>query len=101
MPGVFCHPQVDGMPPHSNGAERIVRNVAKRHMDAHVQFKSVRGMGVGSRQMTITTNARNRGMMAGRAVIYALVDPGWCTLDGPPKKPPPRLPPGGAGGGPG
>ena len=86
------------MPPHPNDAERIVRNVAKRYMDAHVQFKSVRGMDAGSRKMTITTNARNRGMTVGRAVTYALADPSWC-IDGPPKRPPPCLPPGGARGG--
>ena len=101
MPWLFYYLQVAGMPPHSNDAEKTVRNVAKRYMDAHVQFKSVRGMDVGSKKMTITTNARNHGMTVGRAVTYALADPSWCILDGPPKKPPPWLPPGGARGGPG
>ena len=99
MPWLFYYLQVDGMPLHSNDAERTVRDVAKRYMDAHVQFKSTRGMDVGSRKMTITTNARNYGMMVGRAVTCALADPGWSMLDGPPKKPPPWLPPGGARGG--
>ena len=42
-----------------------VRNVTKRYMDAHVQFKSARAMDIGSRNMTITTNARNHGMTVG------------------------------------
>lgn len=87
------------MPLHSSDAERAVHNVAKRYMDAHVQFKSVRGMDIGSKKMTITTNARNRGMTVERAVTYALADSRWSILDGPPKKPPPWLLPSGARGG--
>ena len=76
-----------------------MRNAAKRYMDAHVQFESARAVDVGSKKMAITTNALNRGMTTGRAVTYALADPGWSILDGPPKKAPPWLPPGGARGG--
>ena len=54
--------QVDGMPPHSNGAEGIVRSAAKRYMAARVQFKGARGMDVGSRKTAITANAWSRGM---------------------------------------
>ena len=91
--------RVDGMPPHSNGAERAVRSVAKRCTDARVHLKSVRGTYVGSKKTTITTSALNRAMAARRAVTYAPADPGWSILGGPPNKPALRMPPGGAGGG--
>ena len=84
MPCLFYHTQVDGMPAHSNDVERVIRNVAKRYMDAHVQFRGPRGLGVESRKMTIAANARKRGMSVGRAVTYALADPSWSILDGPP-----------------
>ncbi len=99
MPCLFYHTQVDGMPAHSNDVERVIRNVAKRYMDAHVQFKGHRGMVVGSRKMTIAANAGRRGMSLGRAVTYAIGDPGWNILDGPPAagRQPAWMPPGGGG----
>ena len=99
MPCLFYYTQVDGMPIHSNDVERVIRNVPKRYMDAHVQFKSAVGIAVGTKKMTITANARNHGMSVGRAVSYALADPDWDICDGPPASPPPWLPPGGARGG--
>ena len=42
----------------------------------------VHGMDIGSRKMTITINARNRGMTAGRAVTYALADPAGAYSTG-------------------
>ena len=98
MPCLFYHTQVDGMPPHSNDAERIIRNVPKRYMDAHVQFKGPRGMDVASRKMTIGANARLHGMSVGRAVTYALADPEWNIHDGPLAgvRRPAWMPPGGA-----
>ncbi len=96
MPCLFYHTQVDGMPAHSNDVERVIRNVAKRYMDAHVQFKGHRGMVVGSGKMTIAANAGRRGMSLGRAVTYAIADPSWNILDGPPAgEPPAWMPPGG------
>lgn len=96
MPRLFDHTQVDGMPAHSNDAEGAMRNVARRYMDAHVQFKGQRGMAVGSRKMTIAANAGRRGMSVGRAVTYAIADPSWNILDGPAAgKPPAWMPPGG------
>ena len=73
----FFYTKVEGMPPHTNDAEMVVRNGPKRYMDAHVQFKSFRGMAVAARTMEISANARNNVMPVGRAVTYAV-----ATLNG-------------------
>ena len=99
MPRLFDHAQVDGMPAHSNDAEGAMRNVARRYMDAHAQFKGPRGMDVGSRKMTIAASGGRRGTSVGRAATCALADPGWNMVDGPAEagEPPAWLPPGGGG----
>ena len=88
MPCLFHCTQVKGMPPHTNDAERAVRDGLKRHMDAHVQFKSFRGMAAAARKMEIGANARNSGMPAGGAVTCAAADLDRGIFDRPPAAPP-------------
>ncbi len=77
-----------------------MRNVARRCMDAHVQFKGPRGGGVGSRKMAIAASGRRLVTSMGRAATCALSDPDWNMLDGPPAgEPPACMPPGGGDGG--
>ena len=94
MPCLFYYTPVKGMPPHTNDVERIVRNGPRRYMDAHVHFKSFRGMAVAERRMEIGANARNNDMSVGGVVTYAATDPEWSIFDGPPADPPAWLPPG-------
>ena len=54
-------------------------------------------MAVAARRMEIGVNARNSGMLAGRAVTYAVADPEWGIFDGPPAGAPARLPRAGRG----
>lgn len=76
------------MLPHTNDMERVVRNGPKRYMDAHVQFKSFRGIAVAARKIEMHTNAMNNGMPVDKAVTYAVAYPEWSIFDGPPGGPP-------------
>lgn len=102
MPCLPYRTRVDGMPPHSNDAEGIMHNVPKQCMDAHVQFKGPRGMGVAPGKMATGASARPHGMPVSRAAAYAPADPEWNAHDGPTVGPggrerhPAGMPPGGA-----